>query len=227
MPEHREPSQPPPRPRLRRPVWTVAAGAAAIVAVAIVAARQAPGWYRERLTARDAAAAARDARRLVTTVAGLRTAAGQPGSWGAAIHERELNAWLADELPRNHAAALPAGWSEPRIRLEPGRMLVAARAAVGPFSGLVTCDLEVRLRAVNQLECAVAAARLGVIPLPPGPFVHRLAALLGRLGFVTEQRRLDGRPVVVVSLGGRGVALEGLSVDSGELVVAGTSEMPR
>jgi hypothetical protein len=227
MPEHREPSQPPPRPRLRRPVWTVAAGAAAIAVAAIVAARQPPGWYSERLATADAAAVDRDARRLVTTVAGLRAAAAQPGPWGVAVREREINAWLSVDLPRNHAAVLPAGWSEPRIRLEPGRILVAARTTAGPFAGLVTCDIEVRLRAVNQLECAVAAARLGAIPLPSGPFVHRLAALLGRVGFVTEPRRLDGRPVVVVSLGGRGVAIEGLSVDSGELVVAGTTEQLR
>ena len=166
-------------------------------------------------------------RRLVTTIAGLRMTAQQPGAWSAAVSERELNAWLATDLPRNHAGSLPAGWSEPRIRLEPGHLIVAARVAVGPLAGPVTCDVEVRLRAVNQLECAVAAVRLGVVPLPPGPFVHRMAAVLGRLGFVTEARRLDGRPVVVVSLGGRGVALEGLSVDSGELVVAGTTEQPR
>lgn len=227
MPEHREPLQPPPRPRLRRPVWISAAGAAAIAVAAIVAARLPPGWYAEQLAPGAAAVVDRDARRLVTTVAGLRAAAGQPGPWGVAVQEREINAWLAVDLPRNHAAALPAGWSEPRIRLEPGRIRVAARTMVGPFSAPVTCDVEVRLRAVNQLECAIAAARLGAIPLPSGPFVHRLAALIGRLGFVTEPRRLDGRPVVVVSLGGRGVALEGLSVDSGELVVAGSTEQQR
>lgn len=227
MPEHREPSQPPPRPRLRRPVWISAAGAAAIAVAAIGAARVRPAWYAERLAPGDAAVVDRDARRLVTTVAGLRAAAGQPGPWGVAVREPEVNAWLAVDLPRNHAAALPDGWSEPRIRLEPGRIRVAARTMVGPFSAPVSCDVEVRLRAVNQLECAVAAAWLGAIPLPSGPFVHRLAALLGRLGFVTEPRRLDGRPVVVVSLGGRGVALEGLSVDSGELVVAGSTEQPR
>jgi len=227
MPEHREPSQPPPRPRLRRPVWTFAAGAAAIAVVAIVAARWPPRWYAERLVPGDPASVDRDARRLVTTIAGLRAAAVQPGQWGAAVGEREINAWLATDLPRNHARALPTGWSEPRIRLDPGRLVLAAQVAAGPLAGLVTCDIEVRLRAVNQLECAVVAARLGAIPLPPGPFLHRLAAVLGRLGFVTELRRLDGRPVLVVSLGGRGVALEGLSVDSGELVVAGTTEQPR
>jgi len=227
MPEHREPSQPPPRPRLRRPVWTLAAGAAAIVVVAIVAARRPPRWYGERSVAGEAAVADREARRLVTTVAGLQAAARQPGAWGAAVSEREINSWLATDLPRNHAGALPAGWSEPRVRLEPGRILVAAWTSVGPLAAPLTCEIDVRLRAVNQLECAVAAARIGAIPLPTGPFVHRLTALLDRLGFVTEPRRLDGRPVVVVSLGGRGAALEGLSVASGELVVAGTTEQPR
>jgi len=222
-PAHRESSQPQRRPRLRRPVWIVIGGAAAIAMVAIVAARRPPAWYAERLHATGAADVDRDARRLVTTVAGLREAAARPGDWGAAIREVEMNAWLATDLPRNHAAALPAGLTQPRIRLEPGRIRLGARAAAGPLVGLVTLDVSVRLRAVNQLECDVVEARLGAIPLPAGPCVHRLATMLRGLGCTTEVRRLDGRSVVVVSLGGRGVVLSGLAVSDGELMVAGTT----
>ncbi|MFM9059066.1 MAG: hypothetical protein ACKOSQ_08085 [Planctomycetaceae bacterium] len=226
MPSHPDPTQPPPRPRLRRSVRAAAAGAAAIVVVAIVAARQAPGWYATRV-AGVPATAERDARRLVTEVAGLRAAATRPGAWGAAVREEEINAWLATDLPRNHVAALPAGLSEPRVRLEPGRIRVAARTAVGPLAGVASIAVEVRLRPAGRLECAVVEARIGAIPVPAGPVVHRLAALLDRLGFATETRRLDGRSVIVVSLGGRGAVLRGLTVDAGELVVAGTTEEVR
>ena len=223
MPANAEALPPPRRSRGSRVVWAVAGGAAAIAVVAIVAARWTPGWYATRMAAGAAAGADRDARRLVTTVAGLREAATRPGAWGAAIREQEINAWLATDLERNHAAVLPAGFSAPRVRLEPGRLRVAVRAAVGPLAGMVAFDVETRLRAVNQLECGVSAARLGAIPLPAGPFIHRLAALLRGLGFTTELRRLDGRTVAVVSLGGRGSAIEGLTLDAGELVVAGTT----
>jgi len=227
MPATPEPS-PPPRPRRRRSVWVApAAGAAAIVVVAIAAAGWAPGWYAERVAVGDATTDERDARRLVTAAAGLQAAAGRPGEWAAAIRERELNAWLATDLPRNHATALPAGIREPRIGLEPGRIRVAARAAAGPLEGTVSLVVEARLRAPNQLELAVSEARLGLVPIPAGPFVHRLAAVCGRLGLVTQVRRLDGRSVVVVSLGGRGAVLRGLTVDAGEFVVAGTTEEAR
>lgn len=223
LPVHRDPLQPPRRPRLRRTVWAVVGGAAAIAAMAIVAARWPPGWYAARVTAGDTADADRAARRLVTTVAGLRSTGERAGGWGAAVREDEINAWLAIDLPRNHAAVLPAGLTVPRVRFEPGRIHVAARAAAGPFIGLLALELGVQLRGVNQLECHVAAARLGALPLPSGPFAHRVAALLERLGFPTELRRLDGRPVIVVSLGGRGVAVEGLTVNDGEIVIAGTT----
>ncbi len=227
MPAPREPS-PPPRPRRRRSVWAVpAAGAAAIVVVAIAAARWSPGWYAERLAVGDVAAADRDARRLVTAVAGLRVAAGQPGQWGVAIREQELNAWLATDLPRHHAAALPTGVREPRVGLEVGRVRIAARVAMGPIEGLVSLLVEPRLRANDQLELAVSEARCGTLPIPAGPFVHRLASLFRRLGFATDVRRLDGRSVAVVSLGGRGAVLRGVTVDAGELLIAGLTEETR
>lgn len=221
-----EPSQQPPRPRLRRFAWIALAVAAAIV-VAIAAARRPPAWYAARLAPGDAATVDRDARRLVTAVAGLRGAAVRPGDWGVAVREDELNAWLATDLPRNHARALPAGILEPRVALEEGRIRIAARAAAGPLGGPLSMAVEPRLRGIDRLECVVTEARLGGIPLPAGPCAHRLAALLRGLGFTAEVRRLDGRSAVVVSLGGRGTSLRGLSVAPGEIVVAGTTEARR
>lgn len=223
----REPSQQSPLPRLRRRARVALAVAAAIAVVAIAAARRPPGWYAARLEPRDAAATDRDARRLVTAVAGLRGAAVRPGEWGAAVREDEINAWFATDLPRNHPTALPAGLSAPRVALEPGRIRLAAHAAAGPFAGPLSLALDVRLRAVDRLECGVVEARLGAIPLPSGPCAHRLATLLRGHGFAAEARRLDGRSVVVVSLGGRGTVLRGLTVDAGEIVVAGTTEEGR
>lgn len=227
MSARREPSQQSPLPWLRRRAQVALAVAAAIAVVAIAAARRTPGWYAARLAPRDAATADRDARRLVTAVAGLRGAAVRPGEWGAAVREDEINAWLATDLPRNHPTALPAGLTAPRIALESGRIRLATRAAAGPFAGPLSVAIDVRLRAVDRLECGVAEARLGAIPLPTGPWAHRLAALLRGQGFAAEARRLDGRSVVVVSLGGRGAVLRGLTVEAGEIVVAGTTEEQR
>lgn len=208
-------------------MWVGIAGAAAIVVTTIVAARWPPGWYAARAGAAGGAAADRDARRLVTAVAGLEAAANRPGEWGIVVREQEINAWLAADLPRNHAGALPAGVTEPRVRLEPGRVRIAARVGAGPFAGVAAVDVDVKLRAANQLECRVAGARLGAIPLPAGPVTHRLAALCGGLGLTADVRRLDGRSVIVVSWGGRGTRLEGLAVNDGELMVAGKTEEKR
>lgn len=206
-------------------MWVGIAGAAAIVATTIVAARWPPGWYAVR--AGGGADTERDARRLVTAVAGLEAAANRPGDWGAVVREQEINAWLATDLPRSHAGSLPAGVTEPRVRLGPGRVSIAARVGAGPFAGVAAVDVDVTLRAANQLECRVAGARLGAIPLPGGPVTHRLAAVFGRLGLTADVRRLDGGSVIVVSLGGRGARLEGLAVSDGELMVAGTTEERR
>lgn len=208
----------------RRALAGVATGFTGCLVVVALLLKHEPAFVRATAFDPDTE---RAAARMVTKGAALHAAIGRAGSWGAAVSDSELNAWLATDLPRNHAAALPAGLSAPRVCLEPGRIRVAARTAFGPLAATASLAVEVRLRAAGRLECAVTEARLGAIPVPAGPFVHRLAALLGRLGLTTETRRLDGRSVIVVSLGGRGRVLRGLSVDAGELVVAGTTEEVR
>jgi hypothetical protein len=229
---HPEPSKSPLAWRLRRPVLA-AVGAAALVAIGVVAVTgRDPEFYRQRLTVPEATGE-RAARRLVTKLSALQAAAGRPGPWEAAITEDEINAWLALDLPRNHPRLLPGWLSAPRVRLGPGRLDVAARVAVGPLSAPARVALDVRLRGVNELEIAVAEAGLGSLPLPRGLILHRLAEGVRPLGAMTELRRLDGGGVLVVRIpatrgkGGASPALESLALAAGELLVAGATEERR
>lgn len=197
-----------------------------LVAVAALwfAATRGPGFYRDRVRVPVTPATEQAARRFLTKVVGLQAASNQSGGWEAAISEDEINSWLAFDLPRNHARLLPAGLTDPRVALSPGRIQAAARRGLGLGSTVVSLDVELRLRAPGLVECTVVDARLGAIPLPHGPWLHWLAARLAGLGLPTEIRREGGSSVlaiVVSAAGSRPIVLDALVVDVGELLLTG------
>lgn len=165
----------------------------------------------------------------MTKLSALRADFGRPGPWGAAISEAEVNAWLATDLPRNHERLLPAGVSDPRVAIAARRLRVGARVGGMMLGGVVMLDLEVVLRAANQIGIVVVDARLGRLPLPRGPVTHELARRIDSLGMATELRRLDGRTLLVVYIPSTHVAgatshwLESLALEDGELLVAGVT----
>lgn len=231
-----EPAQPRSRRRLRRfGLWGVAALACAVAVVGLLV-RHEPAFYRSRspaaaLDGEPPPGQATLGRRLMTKVSALHADFVRPGPWGAAITEAEINAWLATDLPRNHARLLPAGVSDPRVAITSRRLRVGARVGGRTLGGVVALDVEVGLRAVNQVGLVVLDARLGRLPLPRGPVMHAIARQMDALGLATEVRRLDGRTVLVVyipSLHDAGATshwLESLALEDGEVLVAGVTRV--
>jgi hypothetical protein len=201
-----------------------AAGLLLAVAAVVWAASSGPGFYRDRARMAVTPATEQAARRLVTKVAALQAAADRGGGWEAVIAEDEINGWLAFDLPRNHARLLPAGLTAPRVALSAGRIQAAARRGLGVWSGIVSLDVELRLRPPGLIECTVVDARLGAIPLPHGPWLHWLGARLAGLGLPTEIRREGGTSllaIVISAAGPRPMVVDTLVVDDGELLLSG------
>jgi hypothetical protein len=232
-----EPSQPPSPRRLRR-LWPFVVGALVAGLVALsAAAMHTPDFYRQRLPvggpvagrSPDAAMAAAEqaARRLVTGGSALHAAFLQVGPWGGVFSERELNGWLAIDLPRNHASLLPAGVEAPRVELLPGRMRAGMRVGRGILTATIWLEAEVALQAANQLRITVGRVRLGGLPLPAGPLLAGIARRLERLGAVTETPPGGARSVLVVYIpsthqaGGVSHWLEAIRLATGEVAVAG------
>jgi len=232
-----EPSQPPRPGWLRRFFIPLAALAALLAAVPAAILGTGPRFHRDRLPvggplegrAPEAATAAaeQEARRLVTAASAVHAALQRVGPWEAVFTERELNAWLALDLPRNHVA-LAGDWArDARVELLPGRLRAGCRLGRGPLSTVAWIEIEVRLRAANQLAITMADARLGVLPIPRGPVLQALARRLDSLGMVSEIRRLEAGSVLVVYIpstheaGGASHWLESLLITSGEMAIAG------
>ncbi|MFM8415116.1 MAG: hypothetical protein ACKOCX_10365 [Planctomycetota bacterium] len=221
-----EPSQPARPGRLRRFVFPLLVSLVAVLAVLGGAAAWSPAFYRARLPA-GGPVAEQAARRLVTTVSAMHADFLRVGRWEGLVDERDVNAWLAIDLPRNHADILPVAVLDPRVEFLPGRLRAGVRLGRGLLSATCWIEAEVSLREPNQLGIRLVDARLGGLPLPRGPILRELAGRLERLGTVTETRWQDGRGLLVVYIpsthqaGGVSHWLEAVRFAAGELAVAG------
>jgi hypothetical protein len=206
---------------------------AALVATAVglgAIARHEPAFYRDRVAPADVAGAAvteQAARRLVSDLAALHAAIGREGNWEAAIDDHDVNAWLAVDLPRNHAGLLPPYATEPRIRIAPGRLDVAIRLGAAGVSTVAWATVDLRLRGPNQLALEIVDAGLGGLPLPRGPVLAEFRRRLTGAGFTTSTVRLDGRSMLVVYISQAPVVgeparvLEALSLGEGTIAFTG------
>lgn len=210
-----------------RPLLTVAAAVVGGLLAVLICVRHEPALLAGQAV--PDAAAEREAARLLTKAASLHAAAGRQGDWDAVFTDSEVNAWLATDLPKNHARLLPAGMSAPRVRFTRDRLAAGAILHWGPLSTFGWVDLEVRLRGVNQLALVPRDTRLGLVPLPPGLVLGRISRAIAATGAVTEIRRLDGELVLVVSIpsmNGTSAArlrLESLRLDAGDVILAGST----
>lgn len=239
-PDDFEPSRPTLPGRPRRFFWGVVAVALASLAGLVAAAVRQPEFHRERLPVGGplagrpptaaAAAAEEDLRRLITDVAALHAAFVREGAWDGSFTERQGNAWLAVDLPRNHAGLVPEWIASPRVQLLPGGLRAGCRVGREPLAATAWVEATIRLLEPNHVAITLADARLGSLPIPRGPILRELGYRLGGLGLVTEVRRLDDRLVLEVYIpsthegGGTSHWLESLRIDSGSVAVAGETK---
>ena len=228
--------------RFRKTILAGLGGLSLAVLLVVAMLKYEPGFYRQ--LARSSVARSENsgpadaipdvealARRAVTKASGWHASISRPGGWEMAVTADELNAWLAVDLPRNHPRWLPKGVSRPRLVFRPRHVMLGTRVGYGLLSAVAWLDCEILLRDVNHLTIAVEDAGLGAIPMPRTAILRDLAGRIGRLGMVTDLRRLDGRVVLMVYIpsthdaGATSYWLESLAIGDGELLMAGKTRL--
>ena len=212
-------------------------GAIAVaVAAMALAVRHHPSAVRASIPSGESAerAAARMVSKASAVAAGLERA----GEWGEAVSEQEANAWLAHDLPRLAAGRLPAGWHSLSVRFHPRRLACSGMIGEGVAAARWWAILEVSLPHADELVIAVDSAGLGLVPVPGGVVLSTLERLAKTARCRGELRLHDGRTRLHLHLPGSrdgagavggGYHLEGLRIDEGELVFAGSTRpvLPR
>ncbi len=155
----------------------------------------------------------------------------QSGRWEAVFTDRQINGWLASDLPEKFADALPPGVSEPRVVIESEQARIACRYETKRFRSVISLDLEIHLtEEPNVLAVRIHQARAGLLPLPLKRFLDEISAQAGTADVVVRWSQAEGDPVALVTVPTRHeqyprreVHLETVELREGELYLAGRS----
>ncbi len=114
--------------------------------------------------------------RLEQDMVQLQGDAAKLGSWQAVFTDEQINAWLVQQLPREFPNLLPPGVEEPRIIIEDGRVLVAARYKNQHIDTVVSFEVKAALtEQANVLAIRVNNLRAGALPLPLDRFLRGIS----------------------------------------------------
>ncbi len=203
-------------------------GLALVAVVLLMAARHVPGFYEEALSAEPAAL--REANdELLQRATALTNDIRRHGRWNALFTADQINGWLSVDLVQNHPELLDEGFSEPRIRIESGRVTLACRYHRGPLETVVSARFEIYLAEPNVMALRIDAARAGALPVSIKTIVDGVSQAAERMNLRVEWRQAGGDPVALITLPATHDArsvyrLDALQLRQGELYVTGRTE---
>lgn len=122
-------------------------------------------------------------------------------TWRANFSTNEINAWLAEELPKKFPELLAKGASEPRIVIDEDRVLAAARYRNRRFDLVISCELKVELtEQPNMLALRVQHLKAGALPLPLSKFVKGISKEAAKGDIDIRWDATESGPVALVSI---------------------------
>ena len=180
--------------------------------------------------------------RFVTQIASVTNEIRHRNKWGISVRENEINAWLGNDLPRNHPELLGnALWgrlSRPRIKLEPHLFRIGIEVSRWRVTAVAWADIEVRLKSANQFALTVQRAGVGQLPLPRNAILQECKKSLENSGIDTDIHRYRDRILLLATIPERLTnsssldtesrqprrwQVESLRIDHGSITVVGTS----
>lgn len=127
--------------------------------------------------------------------------AAQLGSWRAVFTDEQINAWLVQQLPREFPKLLPPGVTEPRIVIEDGRVLVAARFTNAHIDTVVSFEVKAALTEhANVLAVQVNNLRAGMLPLPLKRFLRGISQEAAKSNMEVRWDMDQDDPIALVTI---------------------------
>ncbi|WP_425614509.1 hypothetical protein NA78x_004378 [Anatilimnocola sp. NA78] len=153
------------------------------------------------------------------------------GDWRFELAADEINGWLATVLPEKFAGSLPPEVSDPRVAIEPNRLLAACKYKTVGIETVVSIELEAFLtEEPNVVAIRIHQVAAGRLPIPLKQYLDQITAEATQRGILIRWQELDGDPLALVSLplaepgDKRAIVLRSLELTPGTLIATGTAE---
>ena len=153
--------------------------------------------------------------------------------WKTRVTADQINAWLALRLERDFPGFQQAGLVAPRVILEEGRAVFAARSEKTGVEGVLSMTLRPLVTDSDELALEVESAKIGRLSIPLDIVMAQLRQTpLGDMAPI-RLSQTEAKAAVIVDLdrleAGRDKALRltGVDVRPGELLLRGETTMPQ
>ena len=195
--------------------------------------RHIPEFY-QRATSTDSGGPKSSGRVMIdTTVEPMLSNSDVPvvDSWTAIFTVEEVNAWLSKELPTSFPQLLARGATDPRICIEHGRVLAAARYKTQHLDLVISCELAVELtEEPNMLALRVKHLRAGALPIPLTNFLTGISKEAAKGDVDIRWDDTEAGPVALVKIPSEHpryvtnpVLVESVQLVDGALVLSGNT----
>jgi hypothetical protein len=149
-------------------------------------------------------------------------------TWEAVFSDKEVNAWLAEDLVTHFADQLPPEVHDPRVLFETDRVILAFQLEKGGVQSVITVVARPRVPECNTVELTLEKIRAGILPVPADNILDRITEHARNRGVDVQWNRRDGYPVVIMrytpNLNREDVQLEEIDIRSGQVRLAGRSD---
>jgi hypothetical protein len=185
-----------------------------------------PPFYAEAIEASESELK-QSSREMLRRTAALNNDIKRPGKWEALFTDKQINGWLAVDVPKNHPELIPPQAHNPRVRMVPGRLLAGAQID-GAVSAVVSVELDVRLAEPNVLAVRIQKLRVGNVPWGLDEIIDDVVAAAADWGIQVEQTQSEGDPVLLLRMPAdfdeRRAVLERLELRNGEVYLSGQTK---
>ena len=192
------------------------------------AASRTPSWYEQAVVPQKPSVQKPKSEQMEQRAAELISGFETTGHWEVLITEEQVNGWLAYGLPEKHPDALPEGFAQPRIKIEPDGITGACRVERGAVAGVISIKVDVYLPEPNVVALRIRRARLGRLPWPLGKILESISQSARDSEVPLTWHQTDGDPVALIHVplikGDKRARIEKLQLDKGKIYIAGTTE---
>lgn len=209
----------------------IAIGVAVTIALVLLglyfAARHEPAFYREALEI-DPAVLEKASDDMLRRSTALASAVKKKGHWEALFTAEQINGWLAVDMVKNHADALPPTLHDPRVSIHEKQITIACRFEQGGVNSVLSLTVEPSMPEPNVIALRIVKARAGLLPVPLAQVLDRVSQAARGMECRLEWRRTGGDPVAMLSFpdadDDQPISIESLRLGDGEIYVSGTTQ---